>query len=384
MKKRFVLVLISLLVVQLLCSCGSSGEESSSTAAEQTTEATVETTQEATEESTAETIDEADLSVWMLANVVDEFGDTVEDNEDIIFKSLSIGDFSNTATSSSSLTVEIVDMVLMNNVFSFKLLEYDKTPATYTNSSSLSMKVKIGDEISEYSLIGTPPNSSLVLGVNNNDGNDLFNALYSGNDVRCIINIDSSQYNFTIYSNGFKELCEEAQEKLDIINEKNRVKDIASVVNKILTSEDGSAKLSEVFEYLTDNRNDYSIMSDEDIKREIDGDFYYVSLDDYKNNGIVFTYRYIMNYHENTQTQKLYFQDGIKTEKPQAQDSSSEFIYSNGIIDGLHPEQLRKMSDGYYVGYKSDGTDYTIPGFVIMKGHQETTGFVCEYPLPQD
>lgn len=156
------------------------------------------------------------------------------------------------------------------------------------------------------------------------------------------------------------------------------------MINNILESEDGAAKLSEAYDYLKSSRDEYTPMSDADIKSEIDGDFYYASLNDYKNNGIVMTYRYIMNYKGNVRTQKLYWKYGISDEHPERQNETGKFEYKDGIVTSeLHPCQVRKMSDGYYVAYKSDGTDYTIPCWVIMKGHEDSTGFVFDYPLPE-
>ena len=322
---------------------------------------------------------------WTIATVVDEFGDIVEDSDEIILKSFAEGDFSNTATAKSDLLVEVYDTIFEgNHVFYFTLLEYGKTAAAYSTSSEITLKTKVDNTITAYTLKGNAPNGNIYLGINNTDGNDIFNHLYAGYDVRCIIYIDNSQYNFTISSNGFNELCAEAQEKLDAVNEKNRIKDISSVVTNILNSEDGSVKLLEAYDYLATSREEYSLMSDTDIQSEIEGDFYYTSLSEYHDNGIVVTYRYIMNYSGNKRTQKLYWKYGISDNNPEVQNTEGKFEYSEGIVtSGLDPCQIRKMCDGYYVAYESDGTDYTIPSFVIMKGHQDSTGFTFDYPIPE-
>ena len=337
------------------------------------------------ESNTQQETESTSQGAWVLATEVDEFGDVIEDSDNIFLKSYAKGDFSNTATTKSDLLVEIDNtLVDGHHVFSFTLYEYSKTPATYSDNSEKTLKTKVDDTITAYSLDGIAPNSYLFLGATNSDGNDLFNTLYAGKDVRCIIYIDSSQYNFTISSSGFQEVCAKAQEKLDAVNEKNRVKDISSVVNSILASEDGAAKLLEAYDYLASSREEYALMSDEDIKNEINGDFYYTSLNQYNDNGIILTYRYVMNYNGNEQTQKLYWKNGISDVNPEAQNSTSKFEYADGIITSEYkPCQLRKMADGYYVAYKSDGSDYTIPCLVIMKGHQDSTGFVFDYPLPE-
>jgi hypothetical protein len=335
------------------------------------------------ESNTPQETDSTSQGAWVLAKEVDEFGDTIEDSDNIVIESYAEGDFSNTATAKSDLLVEIGDtLVNGNHVFYFTLYEYAKTPATYSENSEKTLKIKVGDTITGYSLDGIAPNGHLFLGATNSDGNELFSYLYAGYDVRCIIYIDSSQYNFTISSNGFQEVCAKAQEKFDAVEEKNRIKDVSSVINNILTSEDGAAKLVEAYEYLESSREEYALMSDEDIKNEINGDFYYTNFMQF--NGIVMTYRYIMNYNGNEETQKLYWKDGVSDMNPETKNYTSEFVYSNGIITSwFNSCQIRKMADGYYVAYGLKGSDYTVPTIVIMKGHQDSTGFVFDYPLPE-
>lgn len=366
MKKRVAFISACVMSI-LLIGCGN--VESSLNQA-----STTDTVTSDSEENTSQ-------GAWFMPIEVDEFGDVVEDSDHVGIKSVATGEFSNTATQSSSLQVEILDTIVTNHVFCFTLLEYDKTPATYLSSSNLSMKIKVNNEIKEYHLDGSEPNGPVFLGINSTDGNDVFNELYAGNDVRCIIYIDSSEYHFTISSQGFQEICAKAQERKDEITEKNRIKDIPSVIDNILVLEDGAAKLHEAFQFLIDSRDDYTLMSDEDIKQEINGDFYYVSLSEYNDNNITITYRYIMNYSGNTRTQLWYYKNGVGTD-PEKQDSSSSFNYSNGIIEDLHPCQLRKMTDGYYVAYAGE-PDYATPRWVIMKGHfDESSGmFVADYPL---
>lgn len=380
--KRISAIIISAVMALSVCACGGGAKTvETTTAAVETTTAEESTTAE--EATATEAAAMPKSTSWFEATEVDEFGDAVVNSENIYIKNITTGDFSNTATASSDLGVEIVLTPRKTKVFMFTLSEYENKPATYTNSSNISLKVKIGNDITDYKLKGTAPNGPLILGYDNDDSEKIFNALYYGQDVRCIIYIDNSQYNFTIPSEGFEEICKKEQEKIEAINEKNRVKDIASVVNTILTEPDGSTKLGEAYQYLSDNREDYQLMADEDIKAEIDGDFYYVSMSDSKNNGIILTYRYVMEYNGDKKTQKLYFKQGVKTVTPEKQSTSTKFVYNDGIIEGSKPCQLRKMSDGYYVAYISDGSEYTIPNWVIMKGHQDSTGFSCDYPLPE-
>lgn len=364
MKKPLVIILSLLAVCIIMCACQSSGYDKSSANEEEHTS----------------------FGDWMLAKEVDDFGDVVEDSDYVVLKTIAFGDFSNMATSGSDLRVEIFNTIAEgSHLFYFDLFEYNKTaPATYYDDSEITMKAKMGDTITSYSMIGLPPNGSIFLGYKNEDGNDIFDELYAGNDVRCIIYIDNSQYNFTISSDGFQEICAEAQKKKDEIAEKNRIKDPSSVVDTVLTPDCGNAKLYEMYQFLADNREDYHVMTDEEIKKEIDGDFYYFSMRDYS--GAITTDRDIMNYSDNTRTQKVYLKEdedhNITAEETHWE---REFTYSDGIITisgSKSQSQLRKMADGYYVAYSFDGTDYTIPSVVMMKGHETEAGhFDFDYPL---
>ena len=123
------------------------------------------------------------------------------------------------------------------------------------------------------------------------------------------------------------------------------------------------------------------LMTDDDIKNEIDGEFYYMSLSRPKNNSVILTYRYVVEYKDDTFNYLQYFKHGVDT-IPEEYTQTSPFIYKDGVIKGGH--QLRKMSDGYYVGYKAlGGTDYIEPSLILMKGHQDSSGFTCDYQLPE-
>lgn len=95
----------------------------------------------------------------------------------------------------------------MISSFAFRLLEYNETPATYITGDELIIKIKIGDTIYEDVLIGTPPNGDLLLmnGANYSSKvyKQMYNTLLKEEDVRCIIEIGSSKYNFTVEGSGF-------------------------------------------------------------------------------------------------------------------------------------------------------------------------------------
>ena len=167
-----------------------------------------------------------ETSNWQVQHYVDDFGD--ETNK-IYLSTAVIGDFSNTATKSSDLIVKMgIDYEDSVNPFvRFSLYEYGDTPAVYYEDDDIEMRIKIGEEVYYEDLEGYAPNGDLYCynirkGVSR-DGSELFTAMIDelllGNDVRCIINIGNSQYNFTISGNGFRKAVDEMiVEKAEIGN----------------------------------------------------------------------------------------------------------------------------------------------------------------------
>ena len=152
---------------------------------------------------------EDDDGLWVIKNYVDDFGD--EEDEQYI-GTVSIGEFSNTATSSSKL---IVHTILDYNDSSepyirFRLLEYGDTPAIYYDDDDILMRVKAGDSELKETLDGNPPNGDIYrLNVNRSIMlGEVFKELLIGNDVRCIIDIGNSRYKFTLYADGFRKVAD--------------------------------------------------------------------------------------------------------------------------------------------------------------------------------
>lgn len=177
--------------------------------AEENTDAVVEseTDSDAEEDSNVGTLH----GVWVIDQAVDEFGDKAE-GENPVLKTPITGDFSNTATSKAKLSgVLFVQKVSQKFVSAFRLMEYGSSPATYLSSEEdeIILKTKVGDEVKSFDLFGSAPNGDLYLGMLNEDGNWLADTLCSGTDIKCVIYIGNSKYNFTISGNGFAEACEE-------------------------------------------------------------------------------------------------------------------------------------------------------------------------------
>lgn len=212
MRKTLSLLLVIAMLLSM-CACGASGDstelsaqEVSTVEVEETPEEIIETTPETEPEPTPE-------STWSIVHSTDEFGDVTEDSIPLI-AGVFEGSFSNTATSDSDLTV-VVNFMKKGDynhyIALIDLKEYNDTNATYYSSDTITFKMKVGDEIIEDTMTGNPPNESVCLGVSEYSwgGDFLYNALYEGEDVRCIITIGSSEYNFTVTSDNFASVCEQ-------------------------------------------------------------------------------------------------------------------------------------------------------------------------------
>ena len=152
---------------------------------------------------------EDDDGLWVIKNYVDDFGD--EEDEQYI-GTVSIGEFSNTATSSSKLIVHtIMDYNKPKEAFvRFKLLEYGDAPAVYYDNDDIVLRVKAGDSELKETLKGNSPNGDVYM-LNINSSilfGELFKELLIGNDVRCIIDVGNSRYKFTLSADGFRKIAD--------------------------------------------------------------------------------------------------------------------------------------------------------------------------------
>ena len=210
--KRTASLLLALIMCLALCACGS-GDDTP-----ETTEATQALTTEATEpETSIPDVTEPPLSTsWELDYYVDDFGDKTDTPH---IKCMIAGDFSNTAAMRSDLTVVVFYDFKSEFPFSFRLIEYGDHKATYDSDDKITLKMKVDgdytpnalglipDEIRTVKLIGVAPNGDLIMNTNDFTTGDLLHTLLAKNapNVRCIITIGNSQYNFTIPSAGFSD-----------------------------------------------------------------------------------------------------------------------------------------------------------------------------------
>lgn len=273
--KKLAICIVSILLTFSMISCSGSdpGTNSQSLESEKVEESSEETTivsntEEKTEKDKQKEVSDSDISnpAWKVATIVDEFGDPVEaTDEKAIFYSFT-GDFSNTATNSSPLTgaVYVTETKEGLKIISFKLNEYGDVPIAFTSADELSIKYKVDDVVFEYSLGGTAPSSDLVMDiVSTGDltpkSNELFfQQLCRGKDIKCIIMIGHSQYNFNIKGEGIKNACVEAGiipfEAIDI-----------SSIEGCLQALKAKQQRDEVELYLVNSHSNFDRLSNDEI-----------------------------------------------------------------------------------------------------------------------
>lgn len=157
-----------------------------------------------------------DDNVWTLDQSVDDFGDA---NGDYIIKTVVNGTFSNTATTNSDLKVFAYFLLDDKGVFgrkgayilALRLLEYGEYPATYLSSDNMELKTKIGDTVDSYELCGSITSADICVKYTENNTKPNYaeviaKQLVDGNDIRCVVKIGASKYNFTLESGNIKDI----------------------------------------------------------------------------------------------------------------------------------------------------------------------------------
>ena len=234
-------------------------------------------------------LEDDSIGSWENTEVVDEFGDATGESA---IRSVVSGTFSNTATAESDLTVVTFitmgvpayssdfisdNATLISNTLTyptsaynvqFRLLEYDKTPATHLKSDNMILKTKVGEDVEEYILIGNEDNSELLVnpvimgktGFERN-GELLLKDLYEGNDVRCIVEIGSSKYKFTLEAGNFQKIIDEnnLEKPLDAEGQEQRFKDQKAAAHLEKAESVIKSKTDFIAAYVnhTDEDNDY-------------------------------------------------------------------------------------------------------------------------------
>lgn len=343
--KKLIALLLVLVMVLPLCACGSSSPA-------QETTVPVETTAP----------EENETGIWSADYSTDEFGDVSYDS-DIFLRGLISGDFSNTATSSSDLLGNV--FISLNPgrthfVVAFRLLEYGNHQAKFLDSNELILKTKIGNDVKEYTLTGFAPNSDLLLGIENmDDGDAFFQNLYAGNDIRCIIYIGNSQYNFTVKSANISEAAEEVKQLAQAQVEANKINSVSGALNAILNHE----KYGDRYEYLTTHIEDFPVLTNEELSEVITNTWLRITLDNYVyDDWWVFSFsedgiysqvgRFLEGEFESTDPWSKWY----KVENGSlyfGTNANKEWDYSNEMLNETY--EIRKLQDGYYLAVQTEG-----------------------------
>ena len=242
--KKAIAILLALVMVLSLAACGGGS----------------------TKTETPEPTAEATPLLWTVEQTRDDFGDITDNSVSVLQTPIS-GEFSNTATSGSKLGGFIHFMKKPQSehyVAAFTLLEYEDTKAAYISSDSLTLRVKLDDTIYDFPLKGEAPNGILFLGTDKYDygGDWLFDELYMGWDLRCIVNIGSSQYNFTVESGNFAELCDKEGFSFAPANE---------TVKEAVIDFLNDANVSNAKQTLFENAGNLRIVGEDELKTLLNG-----------------------------------------------------------------------------------------------------------------
>ena len=134
---------------------------------------------------------------WYENEYVDDFGDSTGK---IFCASICQGTFENTATSEEDLAV-VVFYEPRKESLTFRLLEYENKKATYLDSDEIAFKYKIDKKTGEC----TPKVQlqMVIWSLREKIQKALIDALMKGSDVKIVIYIGSSKYNFSINGNWF-------------------------------------------------------------------------------------------------------------------------------------------------------------------------------------
>lgn len=227
MKRKILHLLICLIMVLPMTACGS---------------------KELSNDSEVESVSEE--KVWNVETMTDDFGDPVVGQS--MLKTEIDGTFSNTATTDSELGGYVYLMPENDNYkVVFHLLEYNDVLPTYTSSDNLILKTKIDGVVEEFTLNGTSPNGELILDSTCENGTKFFVDLAFGNDVKCVIEIGSSQYNFVVECGNFASACSEMNLNGSIEFCQSGADVPTSLSDELVADIEGS--VSELFEHESSN-----------------------------------------------------------------------------------------------------------------------------------
>jgi hypothetical protein len=340
----------------------------------------------ATDESAEEVADNADITssieeVWSVQKEVDEFGDEIEGGAKYLVATTS-GTFSNTATKDSELGVTIrIYPSSVKSLIYFSLDEYNDVKATYTSNDELSLKTKVGDEINNYVLYGEVPNDDLVLGIVgtpgkamavSEQGDEFLEQLLSGEDIRCIIGIGSSQYNFTVESANIVEACENSGE----FEYPQPITGRADIVDAFGLKIQKTKRTK----YLNEHIEEYPVLTDEEIQEVIAGNAYWLIM--YNDND----FWKMCDYTDGIETMlgKFSLEDGTYEEAENP--TKRNYTIEDGILSIDVQEtgntilyRFRKLGDGYYIAEEISEETNSVEEYLLFIQYDENYKVVYDY-----
>lgn len=353
MKKVIVLLLASLLAVCLLGACGGNNGDGNS----------------------------SNKTVWKIEESVDEFGDVTEDSYEYLASEFS-GTFSNTATTDGELSgkVGIGKKTDGHYLVGFNLLENKQMKASFNDSDNSVLKVKVDDTVYEYPLSGYAPVGSLVFGGEDFDysGDEFFNLLYAGNDLRCVIEIGSSKYNFDIINGNFTEFCEK--------NDVSKAPAELTLDNALaILLEDKGLYFGEIRECLNKHKEEFERVGSSTMFNELNGCFLQVHVvvpTPYDSKMYPDMDFCIYSENEKNSFAGYDFNEGFinrggreyaKHNRSQKLSTENDLLILYGSNDKKIEYQVYKVTNGLYILYQyfEDEDDYTIPEMLVRFADQE-------------
>ena len=383
MKKKLLLLCCTAALV--LSACG--GASSNGSTASNNTEQTVATEENSEEENDQEAnsnskkteADQTETSdnsedKWILQQEVDEFGDVKKDGSLIALYEIN-GTFSNTATNGSELGGS-VGFDASRQAFYFSLHEYNNyTNATYISSDSIILKYKAGDDdtIKSHFLGGKAPNTAPILNdliqqelneiheVLSVDSGfyDLAKNLWDGKEVRCIIEIGNSSYNFNIEPSNFQDVCKSQGLSFEDLPKEEA---IPLALQVYLEGEEYKSELGNpmvtAYKLLLNNLGTDDLVPESEYKDLMVGHWAYYKL---LSTGLAYC---IENYDDGTWTDGgMIYPDSHDHEDD---DEPKEWSVEDGLIHQLYGKYKMFYTgcEGYYVLYDTTGTT---TGFLLVK-----------------
>lgn len=302
--------------------------------------------------------------VWKISAETDDFGDEVEGGTPML-NQMFTGTFSNTATAESEFSggVNIIwDNSKMDYSARFAIMEYEDNPMTYTGTSGMTLKMKGGDgTIHEYALEGTPPKGALRY-----DGANrlVFDLLKETGTVRCILEVESSKYEFELNCANFAEVFyKNRPDVLKLMAEGYASQSYNGTNLSTYTSKSvdealgnimpGKWKLTRQYaaSYLMACAYDYESMTKEEINEVLPGTFATVELGGTANGPVAWTDIYIsdMTPAQWTCTRMIEQQGDNDQQLISAKGTGLIKVGDGTMTQDGYVYDMRKIKDGYYL-----------------------------------